>query len=188
MAMYFSDPDRPGRSLRHRAALLVPDGDGSNTASIFITNVASEPGDPTHLTFENDYFGAALNATFSAHSNIGDCGTFTFAYNTFGGSMGGPEGSGCTTTGLTWAYNLASRPAFYECAGTHTGNPWQDDRAYDCGSPALEAAEESGYCTGALLGLDREGDRDRVARGATSRPTSAEAMRSDGFGRAFVIR
>lgn len=163
---------------------FFPDGDGANTSTIFITNVAGDPGDPTDLTFENNYFGGALNATFSAHTNVNDCGTYTIAFNTFAGAPGGPEVSGCATDGLRWIGNLAARPAYYACAGTHEGNVWQDDRTYECGSdvvlvgdrdatdllglegdgihlaagsPAIDAVAAAGYCSTELGGIDREG-------------------------------
>ncbi len=163
------------------------DGDHSNTSSVFITNVNTDPGDPTNLTFQNNFFGSADNTTFSIHGNVTDCSTFTFAYNTFRNTPGDPTSNGCTTlTGMSWIGNLGPRPGFYSCAGTHTANVWQNDNTYSCGtdsvvigtlygtealglggpdgfhlqagSPAIDQGESGGYCTSTLGGRDHDGD------------------------------
>ena len=163
------------------------DGDHSNTASIFITNVSSDPGDPTNLTFQNNFFGSADNATFSVHAAVDDCSSYVFAYNTFRNSPGDPTANGCSKSdGMLWVGNLGPRPGFFACAGTHTGNVWQNDTAYTCGtdtivtgkqwgydalglggpdgfhlqsgSPAIDKAESGGYCTSKLGGRDHDGD------------------------------
>lgn len=163
------------------------DGDHANTASIFITNVNGDPGDPANLAFQNNFFGDAENTTFSIHANVTNCSSFVFAYNTFHNAPGDPTSNGCTqSAGMLWIGNLGPRPGYYACAGTHTGNVWQNDSQYTCGtdkvvvgaqwghdalglggpdgfhlttgSPAIDAAEAGGYCSSSLGARDHDGD------------------------------
>ncbi|MBX7097782.1 MAG: hypothetical protein K1X89_08725 [Myxococcaceae bacterium] len=160
------------------------DGDHSNTASVFITNVNGDPGDPTQLTFQNNFFGSADNTSFSVHQNVSNCSTFTWAYNTFHNTPGDPTANGCSTSaGMRWVGNLGPWPAFYSCAGTHVRNLWQDQQTFSCGSdgvqigtrygfnalgldggfhlqagsPAIDRGEDGGYCLGALGARDHDG-------------------------------
>jgi hypothetical protein len=159
-------------------------GDGSNTASVFIT----EPGgsiDPHDLTFENNFFGtndAAVGA-FQVHSNVSPCVNFTFAYNTFRKT---PGAFGCTSAvNVRWIGNLGPLPPGPSCFGTRLDNVWQDTSRDNCGndkwvlgprggtdklglggadgfhlqrgSPAIDAGEAAGYCTNSLHAIDRDG-------------------------------
>lgn len=161
------------------------DGDHSNTASIFITNVLTEPGDPTNLTFRNNFFGSADNSTFGVHSNVSDCSTVTIAYNTF---LNGVFSSSCAASLIG---NLGPYPTFAGCQGTHVKNVWQDSLSTTCGSDlwvmgtryrtdalgltvndggvdsfhllpgsiAIDKGETAGYCTGALGAVDHDGNQ-----------------------------
>ncbi len=87
---------------------------------------------------------------------------------------------------MQWLGNLGPRPGYYACAGTHAGNVWQNDSQYSCGtdkvvlgpqwghgalglggpdgfhltagSPAVDPAEASGYCTTSLGARDHDGE------------------------------
>lgn len=165
---------------------MFENGDHADTASIFITNVlgANRSDAPKNLTFQNNFFGSADNSSFGIHSNVSDCSTFTFAYNTFNNSTGST--SSCTnTTGLRYIGNLGPFPTYIGCVGTHTKNVWQDDHTMTCGSdifvngtrfatdqlglggsdgfhlvagsPAIDKGEAGGYCTSTLGASDYDG-------------------------------
>ncbi|HET9721893.1 MAG TPA: choice-of-anchor Q domain-containing protein, partial [Candidatus Saccharimonadales bacterium] len=134
---------------------------------------------PTNLTFRNNFFGSDQNPTFS--SGIPDCTGYVWAYNTHHDT----PGDSCIANG-TWIGNLAPRPGYYTCEGTHTKNVWQDSINYTCGSdkvivgtrfasdslglggsdgfhltassPAIDAAESGGYCTSTLGAKDIDGN------------------------------
>ncbi len=158
-------------------------GDHSGTASVFIT----EPGgdfEPHDLTFENNFFGTNESVgAFDVHANVSRCVNFTFAYNTF---LKTPGLFQCTSVvNVKWIGNLGANGPSSPCFGTSTNNVWQDPRRDNCGSdkwvsgargetdrlglggadgfriqagsPAINAAEGSGYCTTTLRARDRGG-------------------------------
>jgi hypothetical protein len=197
------DHDTSGFTLQRST---FEDGDHSNTASVFITNVNGNPGDPTRLVFQNNDFGTAENASFSVHQNVSDCSSFVWAYNTFHNGMGDPTSNGCTqTAGMRVIGNLGARAAYEACAGSHVRNLWQDDRSYSCGSDvvvvgtrgglerlglvpdggfalaagsvAIDRGEDGGYC---LSALGRSITMARLAHAATRvkwAPTNGERAR-----------
>ncbi len=155
------------------------DGDGSNTSSVFITNVTgNNSGNPHHVSFLNNYFGTSGNVSIGVHSNVADVSTLTMAYNTFHNTPG-------SLTGGLWVGNIGPRPSYFPCEGTHIKNVWQDDRTYSCGSdlvvvgtrwgyealglggtggfqlqagsPAVDRGEVGGYCASLLGNKDHDG-------------------------------
>ena len=166
-------------------------GDRSGTSSIFIT----EPGgavDPHDLTFENNFFGTNQSVgAFNVHSNVTTCRNFTFAYNTFRAPTGAFQ---CTSaSNVRWIGNLGANGPTSPCFGTFVNNVWQDTGSDRCGtdrwirgargqidrlglggpdgfrlqpgSPAINAGERGGYCTGALRARDHDGQgRPRGSR------------------------
>ncbi len=156
------------------------DGDGSNTARIFITTPTAAAA-PTNVTVQNTIIGNGSGSNYgvNVHSAVPSCGTFTFAYNL----LKGDTAIQCPMkTGLRWIGNLGVHPG--PCVGTFTRNVWQHTVNPNCGttdkwvngpaysvsalgvdgdgrltagSPAIDAAETSGYCTSTLDSRDRQG-------------------------------
>lgn len=164
-------------------------GDQSNTASVFITEPGGSI-DPHDLTFENNFFGtnAAAVGAFQVHSNVSPCVNFTFAYNTFRKT---PGAFGCASAvNVRWIGNLGPLPPGPSCFGERFANVWQDTSRDNCGkdkwvlgargqtdklglggpdgfhlqrgSPAIDASEAAGYCTGPLHAIDRDGGRRQI--------------------------
>ncbi len=157
-------------------------GDGSNTATIFVTNPS---GGVTYsgLKLENNFFGnnAASSGALQVHDNIDTCSGWTFAYNTY---RAYPGAWTCSTPSNLWVGNLGPYASSSPCSGTHTENVWQHNIAGSCGtdtwvigpafevselglggsdgfhlqegSPAIDAAETGGYCTSTLGSRDHD--------------------------------
>ncbi|HYH01119.1 MAG TPA: choice-of-anchor Q domain-containing protein [Terriglobales bacterium] len=178
--------DLGGSNFTLRNSKFDP-GDGSNTATIFVTN-PSGGATYTGLKLENNFFGsnAASSGTLQVHGNISSCSNWTFAYNTY---KAYPGAWTCNMTGL-WVGNLGAYASSSPCSGTHVKNVWQYNIPGSCGtdkwvmgtafstnalglggtdgfrllsgSPAIDAGEAAGYCTSSLGAVDIDGLRRPV--------------------------
>jgi hypothetical protein len=158
-------------------------GDGSSTASIFITNPVSG-GTYNGFKLENNFFGMAESSyALMVHGNVATCNNWTFAYNTFKPYPAAWDG--CRSlSGWLWVGNLGQYATSSPCAGTHIKNVWQHNMTGTCGSdkwvigtafstsalglggtggfylqagsPAIDAGETGGYCTSTLGSIDHD--------------------------------
>ena len=109
---------------------VLPGGE-DNTSLVFITTINPNIK-PRNITVRNSRFGNHSGYyNVAIHNNVGNCGSYTFAYNTFSKEAGYET---CTTAGPTWIGNIGTKPAWVGCVGKFVKNVWQSLAPSACGT------------------------------------------------------
>jgi hypothetical protein len=105
-------------------------GDGSNSARVFFSKISG--GDPTNITFVNNWFGDSSGSVSIYLTANSACTNYTFAYNAW------EEGfiDDCSPkTSLKMVGNTGTQPNYLPCMGTaNIRDLWVWNSAGNCGS------------------------------------------------------
>jgi hypothetical protein len=117
-----------------------------STSTIFITNIATEPGDPHDITIENNMFGNVPNAYYVIATQtpvIQTCKNIAIRYNSFASSP--TTMSGCTSkVNTTIIGNAGPRSSGCESGALYSYNVWQYSSSTKCGSSDKMVVGSSG--------------------------------------------